>query len=115
MPAWSWVVIWGALVLALVVVCVVLGRPVLRKFRAAVDASEQLAVVSGSLLSAAEELGAAGERLEERQRAVFGDVDALSTAWARRRAARAYRRQSRRDARIRRGRLITHSTQNWTS
>lgn len=115
MPGWSWFLIWGVLLVALVLVVVLLGRRAWRKVRATLDAYDELSRTTDELGRALDGLEDATAKLAARERAVFGDRDDYSFAWGLRWAERAHRRQARRDARVSRGRLLTHSTQNWTS
>ena len=115
MPGWSWFLIWGVLLVALVLVVVILGRRAWRKGRSALDAYGELARTTSELERVLDQLDDATAQVAAREYAVFGDRDERSFAWGVRRAERAHRRQARRDARVARGRLLTHSTQNWTS
>ncbi|KQX06984.1 MULTISPECIES: hypothetical protein [unclassified Leifsonia] len=115
MPGWSWFLIGGVLLVALVLVVVLLGRRAWRKGRSAFDAYGELTLTTAELERALDQLEDASAQVQAREYAVFGDRDERSFAWGMRRAERAHRRQARRDARVARGRLLTHSTQNWTS
>lgn len=115
MPSWSWFLIWGVLLVALVLVVVLLGRRAWRKGRVALAAYGDLTRTASELERALDGLEDAAEKAAQRERAVFGDRDGYAFTWGMRMAERAHRRQARRDARVARGRLLTHSTQNWTS
>lgn len=102
MPWWSWLIIWGVLVVALLALLVWQGIRLFRKFMAAVQALGELAEKASVLEQRVENLG------ERRfQAAAFQSAARLS--WERRQqaAGRADRRQAHRDARVQRGRLIT--------
>lgn len=102
MPWWSWLVIWGALVVALLALLAWQGIRLFRKFMGAMHALGELAEKSSVLEQRAETLG------EHRFRAAAFQ-DAARLAYERRQdaARRADRRQAHREARVQRGRLIT--------
>lgn len=102
MPWWSWFIIWGVLVAALLVLLVWQAIVLFRKFMAAVHALGELAEKAAVLEQRADTLG------EHRfQAAAFQSAARLS--WERRNdaARRADRRRAHREARVQRGKLIT--------
>jgi len=100
MPWWSWLVIWTVLVLGL------LGELAFFAwwlFRKAVAAGREAA----ALMDKAEILSRRADELHERfEPAVLADAEELRAAREDERAGRAFARQARRDARVRRGRLL---------
>jgi hypothetical protein len=104
MPWWSWLIIWGVLVLALLGMLAFFAVRLFRK-----------------LMAAGREAGALAEKAELLQRrsddlrdapfhpAVFADLTELTTQREQDKADRAYARQARRDARVRRGKLLTNA------
>jgi hypothetical protein len=100
MPWWSWLVIWTVLVLGL------LGELAFFAwwlFRKVVAAGREAA----ELMDKAEILSRRADELHERfEPAVLADAEELRAAREDERAGRAFARQARRDARVRRGRLL---------
>ena len=100
MPWWSWLVIWTVLVLGL------LGELAFFAwwlFRKVVAAGREAA----ALMDKAEVLSRRADELHERfEPAVLADAEELRAAREDERAGRAFARQARRDARVRRGRLL---------
>ncbi|WP_374010534.1 hypothetical protein [Leifsonia sp. LS-T14] len=100
MPWWSWLVIWTVLVLGL------LGELAFFAwwlFRKVVAAGREAA----ELMDKAEILSRRADELQERfEPAVLADAEELRAAREDERAGRAFARQARRDARVRRGRLL---------
>jgi len=103
MPWWSWLLIWGVLVLGLFVVliffAVVLYRNSLGTLRAAEALNDQLLAVERDLPPTVSPFSPA----------VFADSAVLLHDVELRRADRAHRRQLRRDARIVRGKLLRNA------
>ena len=115
MPGWSWWLIWAVLVVALVLVVVFGIRRVLAAYRRARVEGDRLNGLLGQLTASVDELSEAGRRVEElRTSALFGSRADLAAAVEDHRLRRVHRRQARRDRRIARGRLITHSAEHWT-
>jgi len=102
MPWWSWLVIWGALVVALLALLVWQGIRLFRKFMAAVHALGELADKTSVLEQHADELGD-----HQFRAAAFQSAARLSYERRQNAARRADRRQAHRDARVQRGKLIT--------
>lgn len=104
MPWWSWLIIWGVLVAALLALLVWQGIRLFRKFMGAVHALGELAEKTSLLEQRAGEL-------EERhfRAAAFQSAARLSYERRKDAARRADRRQAHRDARVQRGRLITRA------
>jgi hypothetical protein len=102
MPWWSWIVIWGVLVLALLGM---LAFFAVRLFRKVMAAASEL----GDLTAKAEVLSRRAEELSDPSfhSAVFADAGDVYAVRAEERAGRAYVRQARGDARVRRGKLLT--------
>ena len=111
MPVWSWVLIWSVLVAALVVVLVVGTRFVIRRSR---PVRRELAALTDNLAALQEAIDGLETEPEARRSAFSTDRADLLGRVETDRMSRARRRQARRDARIARGRLITHSAENWT-
>ncbi|MFC6355615.1 hypothetical protein [Luethyella okanaganae] len=109
MPWWSWILVWGGLVIVLVAMLVwfafVLGRKSLAALAELESLGDQLDRLDANLDAVA---------LKRRPSDVFGDREQLAFAVDRHGAERARRRQARRDAAIKRGKLLQHSAQNWT-
>ncbi len=101
MPWWSWVVIWGVLVLLTLAMLAWLAVRLFRKLMGTFEALGDLADQVG-------ELGANVETLAPGRTApaIFADRAALAAAIHESRLHRATARQARRDARIKRGRLL---------
>lgn len=116
MPVWSWWLIWSVLAIALVLVVLFTGRSVLASWRGVTGEAQKLEGTIAALSTATAELQDAAQRAREpRPRAVFAPMAEVVERREERRSRRALRRQARRDKRIARGRLITHSAQNWTA
>ncbi len=100
MPWWSWLVIWTVLVLGLLGMLAFFAWWLFRKV---VAAGREAA----ALLEKTEVLSRRADELQERfEPAVLADVDDLRAGREEERTRRAYARQARRDARVRRGRLL---------
>lgn len=101
MPWWSWIVIWGVLVLLALGLLAWHAYRLFRKFLGTLEAL-------GDLADQVSELGANVEALhpERTVPAIFANRDALSAARQARRAERAHQRQARRDRLIRQGKLL---------
>lgn len=102
MPWWSWLIIWGVLVAALLALLVWQGIRLFGKFMAAVHALGELAEKASLLEQRADELGEYHFRA-----AAFQSAARLSYERRKDAARRADRRQAHRDARVQRGKLIT--------
>ncbi|MEO8907398.1 MAG: hypothetical protein ABI310_04900 [Microbacteriaceae bacterium] len=101
MPWWSWIVIWGCLVLAAIAAFVWLGYRIVTKFLAALHALEDLAAKTDVLQAHAESLAT-----EHGSPAVFVDAALLGEQRRTQRAERAHWRQTRREARVREGKIL---------
>jgi hypothetical protein len=101
MPWWSWVAIWGGLVVVLVVMLVLLGMMLFRKLMAVFTAL-------GVLADRTELLQRAGEILDEQHRELALLVGLAETRRRREevRARSRVRRDARHDARLVRARSI---------
>lgn len=101
MPWWSWLVIWTVLVLGLLGMLAYFAWSLFRKLMAA-------AREASALLEKAEVLQAHADDLREEafHPAVFADAVELRQERAQARADRAFAKQARRDARVRRGKLL---------
>ena len=100
MPWWSWLVIWTVLVLGLLGMLAFFAWSLFRKV---VAAGREAA----ALMEKAEVLSRRADELHERfEPAVLADADELRAARETQLIARRYARQARRDARVRRGRLL---------
>ena len=100
MPWWSWLVIWTVLVLGLLGMLVFFAWWLFRKVVAAGREAAEL-------LEKTEVLSARAEELHETfEPAVLADAAELHAERQERAAARDVARQARRDARVRRGRLL---------
>ena len=100
MPWWSWLLIWTVLVLGLLGM---LAFFTWWLFRKVVAAGREAA----ALMDKAEVLSRRAEELHERfEPAVLADASELLAEREQQRAERAFARQARRDARVRRGRLL---------
>lgn len=101
MAWWSWIVIWGVLVVLALGMLVWLAYRLFRKFLGTLEAL-------GGLADQVSELGANVDALqpERLEPAIFANRHVLSAARQRRRAERAHERQARRDRLIRQGKLL---------
>jgi hypothetical protein len=101
MPWWSWLLIWTVLVLGLLGMLVFFGWWLFRKVVAA-------GREASALMEKAEVLSRRAEELQEArfEPAVLADGEELRAERAQRIVERAFARQARRDARVRRGRLL---------
>jgi hypothetical protein len=101
MPWWSWIVLWGALVLGALALLAWIAFRLFHKLMAALRAL-------GDLGDQVSRLGDNTQALapERRTPAIFGNRDALARAVATEREARAHARQLRRDALIKKGKLL---------
>ncbi|PPL18158.1 hypothetical protein [Microterricola pindariensis] len=109
MPWWSWWLIWGGLVLALVGMLAYFGVTLFRKTVAAAHELGELGDALSILDAQLDEL--APDRTPS---AVFRDQAELALIVEGNRNARILHRQQRRDARLARGKLLVRSTENWT-
>jgi hypothetical protein len=102
MPWWSWLVIWGVLVVALLALLAWQAIRLFGKFMGAMRALGELAEKASVLERQADAIG------ERRfQAAAFQSAARLSYERRQDAARRADRRQAHREARVQRGRLIT--------
>jgi hypothetical protein len=104
MPFWSWIIIWGGLVLVLLAMLGFLGYRLFVKLVAALDALGELSEKTALLDAAAEDLAA--ERFHP---AVFADAAELSHARRVEKAARRRRREALREKRVVRGRILVNA------
>ncbi|WP_158864200.1 hypothetical protein [Leifsonia sp. AG29] len=107
MPWWSWLLIWSVLVLGLLGMLAFFAWWLFRKVVAAGrDAAD--------LLAKTEVLGRHADELSEEpfHPAVFADLAELHEQRSERLAERAVARQARRDARVRRGKLLVQADPN---
>ncbi|MFI5060405.1 MAG: hypothetical protein ACHP7F_03080 [Actinomycetales bacterium] len=102
MPWWSWLVIWSVLVLGLLGMLALFAVSLFRKLMAAGAEVTALAAKAEVLSRRAEEL-----RDPPFHTAAFDDAARLRQEREEALAARAKARQARRDARVRRGKLLT--------
>lgn len=102
MPWWSWLVIWGALVVALLALLVWQGIRLFRKFMGAMHALGELSEKTSMLERQAQTLGEQPFHAAALQSAARLSYERRQDA-----ARRADRRQAHREARVQRGRLIT--------
>ena len=107
MPWWSWLVIWTVLVLGLLGMLGFFGWWLFRKVVAAGREAAELLAKTEVLSQRAEQL-----REEPLRPAVFADAAELRDARAQRLTDRAFARQARRDARVRRGKLLVTADPN---
>ncbi len=109
MPWWSWWLIWGGLVLALLGMLAYFGVTLFRK---AVAAAADL----GELSNALSVLDARLDDIAPKRTpsAVFRDAAEFGAVVERNRNTRILRRQQRHDARLARGKLLIRSAENWT-
>jgi hypothetical protein len=101
MPWWSWIIIWGLLILALLGMLVWFGFTLFRKFLDVADALGQLAEKTELLDERIDELA---PQLSEP--AIFGDRDELAEVVELQSLERERRRQIRRDLLVKRGKLL---------
>lgn len=101
MPWWSWLLIWIVLVLGLLGMLAFFAWWLFRKLMAA-------AREASALLEKAEVLQGRAEALKEEafHPAVFADAADLAAQRMQAKAEKAYAKQARRDARVRRGKLL---------
>ncbi|WP_223690536.1 hypothetical protein [Leifsonia poae] len=104
MPWWSWIVIWGTLILAFLGMLVFFAVHLFRKLMAA---GREV----GALAEKAEVLSRRADELRDPpfHSAVFDDASRLSAERDQARADRRFARQSRSDARVRRGKLLVNA------
>ncbi|TAM68941.1 MAG: hypothetical protein EPN48_09640 [Microbacteriaceae bacterium] len=100
MPWWSWVVIWGCLVLAALATFGRLGYLIVTKFLKVLHALGGLADKTELLQSHVDAFAD-----ERRSSAVFADAAELAEQRRAARAERARWRQTRREARVRQGKI----------
>lgn len=109
MPWWSWLLIWGGLILALLGMLAYFAVTLFRKTVAVAnelaDLTDKLAVLDARLDEIAP---------ERKPSAVFLQRDQLALIVDGNREARAVAKQQRRDARVERGKLLVRSAENWT-
>lgn len=108
MPWWSWLIIWTVLVAGLLGMLVYFAISLFRRF---LGIYEEFSV----LMEHAEELSATGDALRApppRPPAIFGDRAELELEVERLRHERLIRKQLRRDARIRRAKMISTASPN---
>lgn len=101
MPWWSWVVIWGVLILLTLGMLAWQGFRLFRSFMTTLDALGELADKTSVLSANAEEL--APDRFSP---AIFGNRVLLARAVEAQRRDRATARQARRDRLVKRGKLL---------
>ncbi|WP_025158264.1 hypothetical protein [Leifsonia aquatica] len=101
MPWWSWLVIWTVLVLGLLGMLAAFAWSLFRKLMGAVDEASALLEKADVLQSRVDDL-----REEAFHPAVFADAAELRAERAQARADREFAKQARRDARVRRGKLL---------
>ncbi|UAJ77836.1 hypothetical protein IT072_11015 [Leifsonia sp. ZF2019] len=101
MPWWSWLLIWTGLVLGLIGMLAYFAWSLFRKVVAA-------AKEAGALIEKAEVLQVRADELKEEafHSAVFADAAELRAGREQSRADKEFARQARRDARVRRGKLL---------
>jgi hypothetical protein len=101
MAWWSWIVIWGVLVILTLGMLAWQGYRLFRKFLATLEAL-------GDLADRVSDLGANVEALQPERRvpAIFANPHVLQAARQQHRAIRAHERQARRDRLIRQGKLL---------
>lgn len=101
MPWWSWLLIWTVLVLGLLGMLAFFAWWLFRKLMAA-------AREASALLEKTEVLQGRADALQEEafHSAVFADAARLAAERAQAKAEKAYAKQARRDARVRRGKLL---------
>jgi hypothetical protein len=102
MPWWSWLVIWGVLVLSLLGMLALFAVWLFRKLMATGAEVSDLAEKAEILSRRAEEL-----RDPPFHASVFDDASVLRGERELAKAGRATARQARSDARVRRGKLLT--------
>jgi hypothetical protein len=101
MPFWSWIVIWGGLVLILLAMLGFFGYRLFVKLMRAFDALGELSEKTAMLDAASEKLAE-----EHFSPAVFADAAELSRSHRAAKAARRRRREARREKRVLRGRIL---------
>lgn len=109
MPWWSWLLIWGGLVLALLGMLAYFGVTLFRKTVATAQELGELTDALGVLDAQLDEL--APDRTPS---AVFRDRAELGLIVEQNKLSRILHRQQRHDARLARGKLLVRSTENWT-
>ncbi|GAB3126268.1 hypothetical protein GCM10027056_23500 [Glaciibacter psychrotolerans] len=119
MPWWSWVLIWSGLALALVAMIVWCALRLFGKLMKASDALAELGDRVADAFAGADPFADPfADRIREGENslpkipAIFQDAHELSVLRARSRADTARRRQERRDERVRRGKLLSHTPSN---
>jgi hypothetical protein len=102
MPWWSWLVIWGGLVL------LAIGTLGFLTYRIVIKLFSTLKAL-GELAEKAELLDARSQELAQEPHisAVFADASQKARDWHAILGERRYRRQTRREARVQRGKLLT--------
>ncbi|MDQ1577161.1 MAG: hypothetical protein QOH55_2311 [Microbacteriaceae bacterium] len=100
MPWWSWILLWGALVLAMLGILGWLSFRLFTKFGRALVAFGDLAEKASALEALVDEVADSFEP------AVLADAAALRHAREQQQTDRERRRQTRRDSRVRRGKLL---------
>jgi hypothetical protein len=101
MPWWSWLVIWTVLVLGLLGMLALFAVSLFRKVMAAGREISELAAKADVLSGQSSQLADPPFRT-----AVFADAAQLGDERADALVARAFARQARRDARVKRGKLL---------
>ena len=101
MPWWSWLVIWVVLVLALLGTLVLIGYRLFVKAMATLSALGELTDKTELLSQRVD-----GEADPPFHPAAFGPAREYAEAWEERRALNATIRHTRREARVRRGKLL---------
>jgi hypothetical protein len=107
MPWWSWILIWGGLVLALLAMLALLSWWLFRKAVGVMDELGQLAEKTELLGRMSDELAAADA--PEFVPAAVRDRGEVAAEHHARVQERAMRRQTRREKRITRGRMLTRA------
>jgi hypothetical protein len=100
-PWWSWVVIWGALVLGLAGMLAWFALTLFRKLMRAADALGELGDQVAQLEARHDELG-----VTPFAPAIFADHTELALVVEMQRIEREHRRQERRDSTVSRGKLL---------
>ncbi len=109
MPWWSWWVLWGVLVLALVGMLAFFAVSLFRKSMSAFAEFDRLTDALSALDVNLDDI-APGRKPS----AVFQEHAQLALVVERNREARSVKKQQHRDARLSRGKLLIRSTENWT-
>lgn len=104
MPWWSWIVVWGSLALCALAVFVWLGYRIVIKAVAVLRGLGDLADKADLLHTRTEEIVAA-----HGPSAVFTDPRQIAEQRNIERAARAHWRQTRREARVRQGKILVNA------